>query len=146
MSPASNRIREDSQVKKDYHRLTVDCHDSGTTVNKLLKRRDNKKDTQPKTSRATKLTQRPEERPNLTKLKSTAKSCRLEKLIEEELSGGQDDLMPQLTSNLTPYQDEAVTSKTPRPTPKPRSQASCHREEQSTLTGKETYIQDKSLY
>ena len=77
MSPASNRIREDSQVEEDDHQLTVDGQDSGTTISKLLKRRDNKEDIQPKTSRATKQTQRSEERQNLTKLKSTAKSSRL---------------------------------------------------------------------
>ena len=59
--------------------------------------------------------------------------------------------MPCLVSDSTPkhkYQDEAVTSKTLRPTPKPRSQASYHpeSEEQITLMGKQTYIQDTSLY
>ena len=54
VSPASNRIREDSQVEEDDLQLTVDGQDSGTTVIKLLKRRNNKKDTQPKSSRVTK--------------------------------------------------------------------------------------------
>ena len=105
MSPAFNRIREDSQVEDDAHQLTVDGQDSRTTIVNRLKRRNNKEGAQPKPSRATVQMHLPEER----------------------LSRGQDDPMPQLTSQ---DQDEAArnVNKSPRPTPKPRSQASYHLE------------------
>ena len=102
MSPASNRIRENSQVEEDENQLTVDGQESGTTVCRLLKRRNNKKGAQPKSSRATKQTQLPEERPNLMRIKSTAKLSRFEDEHEEEYSAGKDDLMPQLISDSTP--------------------------------------------
>ena len=78
MSPASNRIREDSQVEEDEHQLTSNGQDSETTACKLLKRRNNKKDAQPKSSRATKQTQLPEEKPKFyeNKINSKTKSIR----------------------------------------------------------------------
>ena len=150
VSPASNRIRAESQVEKDDHQLTVNGQDSGLTVSKLLERSNNKKDDQPKSSKATRQTKLPEQRSKLIKGKSTAKMSRLEEVREEELSGGHDDPMPFLGSNSTPqhrYQDEAVTSKTPRPTPKPRSQNSFHSENEKPLmlTGNE-YVQNTSWY
>ena len=44
------------------------------------------------------------------------------------------------------YQDEAVTSKTPRPTPKSRTQASHHLENEDTITLTLHEVQTSSFY
>ena len=90
----------------------------------------------------------------MTNIKSTSKLSRLEEVQEEELRGGQDDPMPQLTSpesSSTPrrkYQDEAVQNgyKTPLSAPKPRTQASYHLENEDQITLTEHEVQSSNLY
>ena len=118
-----------TQLEKDGHSMTVDSKDDGTTVVKLLSKqhRSDKENVLPSTSRATRSTQSPVNRPILSNLtnkptKTQKHQSRLDEIREEDLNSGQDDYMPHIISlTSSPKQnqnnqdsDDAVTLKTPR--------------------------------
>ena len=77
-----------SDIEEDDHSMTVDSQNKGSPVNKLLSKghRSKMQDVLPSTSRATKSTQSPIQRPILNNLaiKTTQKQSRLEEIIEED--------------------------------------------------------------
>ena len=91
------------ELERDDHSMEVDSQDNDFPVNKLPSKghRTNKEDVRPSTSKATRSTQSPKNRPILKNLKRAAtqkQQSRLEEIIEEDLSIRQDEYMPHTNS------------------------------------------------
>ena len=90
-------------IEEDDYSMTVDSQDNGSPVIKLLSKQhqSNNENVLPSTSRATRSTQSPVNRPILSNLtnKSTQKQqSRLDEIREEALNVQQDEYMLQLNS------------------------------------------------